>query len=107
MRKESCWSTDQEVGDIDQESYGSSLSAKRFLWLYAVIGSVLFVLGLILAVLTLRRMADGVLFVDTALLSVSVIVIGIIAIYLGREFGRASKHPGEMKIKIHGEEEIG
>ncbi len=83
------------------------MSAKHFLWLYAVIGSVLFVLGFILAVLTLRRMADGILFVDTALLSVSVIVIGIVAIYLGREFGRGSKHPGETKIKIHGEEEIG
>ena len=68
---------------------------------------MLLVLGLILAVLTLRRMADGVLFVDTALLSVSVIVIGIIAIYLGKEFGRGSKHPKKMRIISHGEESSG
>jgi uncharacterized membrane protein len=58
--------------------------------LYGITGSVLIVLGVVLAILTIWRMTSGVLFVDTALLSISVIVIGAIAIYLGRTFGKTS-----------------
>jgi uncharacterized membrane protein len=58
--------------------------------LYAITGSLLIVLGVVLAILTIWRMTSGVLYVDTALLSISVIVIGAIAVYLGRTFGRTS-----------------
>lgn len=62
--------------------------------LYAITGSLLIVLGVVLAILTVWRMSSGVLFVDTLLLSISVIVIGAIAIYLGRSFGKTS-NPGK------------
>ena len=58
--------------------------------LYAITGSLLLVLGVILAILTVWRMTSGVLFVDTALLSIAVIAIGAIAVYLGRSFGKNS-----------------
>lgn len=78
--------------------------AKQFLLLYAVTGSVLIVLGVVLAILTVWRMTSGVLFVDTALLSISVIAVGAIAVYLGRAFGKTSA-PEERLVFASGKEE--
>ena len=58
--------------------------------LYTITGSLLIVLGLVLAILTIWRSTSGILYVDTALLSISVIVIGAIAVYLGKKFGKTS-----------------
>lgn len=72
--------------------------------LYAITGSLLIVLGVILAVLTFWRMTSGVLFVDTALLSISVIAVGVIAVYLGRTFGKSSA-PEERLVFASSKEE--
>jgi hypothetical protein len=69
-----------------------------------ITGSLLIVLGVVLASLTIWRMTSGVLFLDTALLSIAVIVIGVIAIYLGRTFGRTS-NPGRDLAFASGKEE--
>ena len=72
--------------------------------LYMVTGWLLIVLGVVLASLTIWRATSGVLFVDTALLSIAVIVVGIIAIYLGRTFGR-TPNPGRKLAFASGNEE--
>ena len=84
----------------------SSRPAKQFLFLYAVTGSVLIVLGVVLAILTVWRMTSGVLFVDTALLSISVIAVGAIAVYLGRACGKTSNPEENLDFASGKQEDI-
>jgi membrane protein implicated in regulation of membrane protease activity len=93
----------REGRDIEQETT-SSRTVSHFLWIYALIGSLLLVLGIVLAALTVWRMASGILYADTALLSVSVIIIGVVAIYLGREFGKTSNPEKDLPYSSGKEE---